>query len=188
MVITIIAVLASFLMPALALAKERTNQEVCLNNLKQWSSALQMYVHDWDEYIPLAMWDNVPSRAWCAKLGPYVDPKVVDQGSSPPGTVGKCPSHRNCPWGPNYISYGWNTDAFGMYFNVAKRLPRVAPDTLVCGDNKDSFWLNRAKTIVRQQSGLDFRHPGGTNVFFIDGHAQTFTDTPPFKYWTVTAD
>lgn len=45
-VITIIAVLAAFLLPALAAAKARAKEVICLNNLKQLDLAAQMYAAD----------------------------------------------------------------------------------------------------------------------------------------------
>jgi prepilin-type N-terminal cleavage/methylation domain-containing protein/prepilin-type processing-associated H-X9-DG protein len=51
-VIAIIAILAAMLLPALARAKERARQAVCLSNLKQWGLSLQMYSPDNNNGIP----------------------------------------------------------------------------------------------------------------------------------------
>jgi len=45
-VIAIIATLAALLLPALAKAKEASHQAICMNNLKQWAIAENLYVDD----------------------------------------------------------------------------------------------------------------------------------------------
>ena len=51
-VIAIIAILASLLLPALSLAKERAKRSECLNNLRQQAIALTLYAQDHDNHIP----------------------------------------------------------------------------------------------------------------------------------------
>jgi prepilin-type N-terminal cleavage/methylation domain-containing protein len=50
-VIAIIAILASMLMPALAGAKKMAKSITCVNNLKQFSTAIVSYVNDYDDYF-----------------------------------------------------------------------------------------------------------------------------------------
>jgi len=51
-VIAIIAILAALLLPALARAKQKGQQAVCLSNLKQIGLAFQIYLGDHDDHFP----------------------------------------------------------------------------------------------------------------------------------------
>ncbi len=60
-VIAIIAILAALLLPALASAKTRAGQAVCLNNGRQIGLAATLYTYDADGRLPLCQnW----GRAW----------------------------------------------------------------------------------------------------------------------------
>ncbi|OGV72542.1 MAG: hypothetical protein A3K19_00895 [Lentisphaerae bacterium RIFOXYB12_FULL_65_16] len=65
-VIAIIAILASLLLPALAMAKEKARKEVCAGNIKQVTSASFMYIDDndgwWLESPPVRADD--PAVGW----------------------------------------------------------------------------------------------------------------------------
>ena len=51
-VIAIIAILASLLLPALASARKKAQNVVCLNNMKQWGLAFRIYVEDNGDRVP----------------------------------------------------------------------------------------------------------------------------------------
>jgi prepilin-type N-terminal cleavage/methylation domain-containing protein/prepilin-type processing-associated H-X9-DG protein len=58
-VIAIIAILAAMLLPALAKAKQRANSTSCLNNLRNISAGLQMYLGDNKDEIPYARLEHL---------------------------------------------------------------------------------------------------------------------------------
>src|SRR5580693_5021295 len=51
-VIAIIAILAAILLPVLARARAKADQITCLNNLKQWGTAMTMYADANNQYYP----------------------------------------------------------------------------------------------------------------------------------------
>jgi prepilin-type N-terminal cleavage/methylation domain-containing protein/prepilin-type processing-associated H-X9-DG protein len=57
-VIAILALLAGFLFPVFAQAREKGRMAVCESNLKQIGTAYMMYVADYDEQFPLAIQDG----------------------------------------------------------------------------------------------------------------------------------
>ncbi len=58
-VIAIIAILAALLLPALARAKTKAIQINCVSNLKQISTALQMYIDDNEDQLPGPLWNGM---------------------------------------------------------------------------------------------------------------------------------
>jgi prepilin-type N-terminal cleavage/methylation domain-containing protein len=57
-VIAIIAILASLLLPALSVSKERAKRTACLNNEKQFLLAINLYAGDNDDKLPPGGTDN----------------------------------------------------------------------------------------------------------------------------------
>ena len=61
-VIAIIAILAGMLLPALAAAREKARRTTCINNLSQFSRAMESYCGDYGSYFP--SWVGVGSNQW----------------------------------------------------------------------------------------------------------------------------
>ena len=57
-VIAIIAILAALLLPALSSAKEKARRSACMNNIRQFIIAAQVYAGDHEDYLPRGGTDN----------------------------------------------------------------------------------------------------------------------------------
>ena len=97
-VISIIAILAGMLLPALAQARNKAKAINCISNLKQWGVACQMYSVDWEYFPPVYNSPNAPSDNtvyWCGKRyaanGKYVQSEGI-LGSYVSKGVERCPS------------------------------------------------------------------------------------------------
>ncbi|HZT44449.1 MAG TPA: prepilin-type N-terminal cleavage/methylation domain-containing protein [Chthonomonadaceae bacterium] len=79
-VIAIIAILAAILFPVFAQAREQARKIVCISNVKQINTAMQMYIQDYDETIPLVGGSPAPGQGfgglgfvtWLDTIQPYV--------------------------------------------------------------------------------------------------------------------
>jgi prepilin-type N-terminal cleavage/methylation domain-containing protein len=75
-VIAIIAILAAMLLPALAKAKSRAQEALCLSNQKQWALAETMYVDDNNQQYP---WPRLESTATVTLPGSEQDTPLWSQ-------------------------------------------------------------------------------------------------------------
>lgn len=107
-VITIIAILAAMLLPALARSKESAHRSTCISNLKQIGQCLQMYTDDYDGAIPpkriadqtdCMIWDGLTGKAF--GLGLTLTRETADIAFCPSADV-------HTPDGPRGISH-WGT-------------------------------------------------------------------------------
>jgi prepilin-type N-terminal cleavage/methylation domain-containing protein/prepilin-type processing-associated H-X9-DG protein len=192
-VIAIIAILAAILFPVFAQAREKARSISCLNNVKQISTGMMMYVQDYDELFPPSWSPDAPQR-WYAKFEPYMrNQKIRD-----------CPSASFKANPTTGGSYGYNRQVFEV-FPLAGVIEPAS--TIVFGDaatiyppaavndRKPETWRERASTDhdfhfptrnpkrnicyrwTTECGGGEYRRPvarhnGGTNFAYADGHAK----------------
>ena len=113
-VIAIIAILASLLLPALSKAKAKVRGAVCLNHLKQWGLATQLYAVDHDDYlVPEGAPNGISTEsAWYINLPrtlgikPYSEMEWRTNASAPLGSsIWVCPANTNRSNGNNLFHY-----------------------------------------------------------------------------------
>ena len=187
--IAIIAILATMLLPALGRAKARSQASVCLNNLKQWGLATQLYAHDNDDYLPPDGTPN-PSLSYSGS-GWYVAlPKILGIPAysemvwrtnavlSPANILWICPSNKRRSNGNNLFHYCLNENVNGTGGTSGKqiRLSTVMKPVL-------TVWLFDSKNLpaVGEQNFVHTNlHSEGAQFAFLDGHASRFKSR---DYW-----
>jgi prepilin-type N-terminal cleavage/methylation domain-containing protein/prepilin-type processing-associated H-X9-DG protein len=92
-VIAIIGILVALLLPAVQAAREAARRMQCVNNLKQWGVAMQLY-HDAHKQLPLGS-RTAPRQTWTMYLWPFIEQVALDSQNEitepfylPPGTIG----------------------------------------------------------------------------------------------------
>lgn len=192
-VIAIIGILGGLMLPALAKAKAQGRGLVCLNHLKQWGLATQLYATDHDDRLPPDgtpnPGDNHTNVGWYiqlpAQLGlaRYHDQLWRTNALAAPGiTVWLCPSNRRRSNGRNLFHYCLNSHVNGTGSEDRPvRLGQLAePSQLVwLFDSKNlpavGYWGYVATNL----------HRGGAQFLFLDGHAARF---PQRDYWDFEVD
>jgi prepilin-type N-terminal cleavage/methylation domain-containing protein len=120
-VIAIIAILAAILFPVFAQAREAARKTSCTSNLRQAATAVLMYVQDYDETFPIALYFGQNGAAPCVEsfykeVLPYQKnadimlcptnkpPTNINQGFALIGLPPLCPSSPPA----NFLSYMFN--------------------------------------------------------------------------------
>ena len=118
-VIAVIALLASMLLPALQEARGMARKAVCISNLKQIGLAFNLYMANWNDWLPYSGGPHVagwPSYGltWDSKLAEIIYGVDIPIGEGLPDWVTEgghhifwCPSQKN-PSSRKYRAYAMN--------------------------------------------------------------------------------
>ncbi|GEM_PF-621475 len=181
-VIAILAMLAGLLLPALSGARERARRTTCMNNLKQFSAAFEMYAEDFYERFPdqpsalyigatnnnfktiYPFYINTTKIFWCPsslnrKLPPPDGP-IEEYHSSPP-------SDNNWSAWKNdwYASYSF---VFGLTTgNKSTKPVPVISDRGIYNTSISTSDLSYPN--LKDCNPLTGNHAWGINVLYIDG-------------------
>jgi len=188
-VIAIIAILASLLLPGVDGVKRKGHAVYCLNNLKQWGLATQLYVVDNNDFLPPEGFGSPTTMSqltngWYFHLptqlgvAPYYQMAWRTNTAIDPGrSTWICPSNPRRSSGFNLFHYCLNENHDGTGANdhptklVAIRKPAVV------------VWLFDSKNIPGV-GPANFVHTNlhnrGAQFTFLDGHAKRFKNV---EYW-----
>jgi len=187
-VITIIAILAGLLLPALSRAKAMAQATACLNNLKQWGLATLLYVTEHNDFLPPEGAPN-PDDAdtnvgWYIQLPQqlalprYHDMPWRTNGTISPGrAVWICPANKRRSNGNNLFHYCLNEHVNG----TGERNRPIRHSTIE--RTAGVVWLFDTKNLPAVgywgfvHTNL---HAAGAQFAFLDGHAARFRNT---AYW-----
>lgn len=173
-VISIIAILAAILLPALRTARDKAKQTACMNNMKQIGLAILMYADDWDDWLPSAQFAN--GKLWYENDSPLY-PYITNLDTQ----LDWCPSGGPERWD----RYGLNVDI--CYFRswgttrYNKLSKYTTPNrTLILNEVKfnpgesASIYCTAYYRVFAgyMASFYAYRHSGGMNVLFLDGHVE----------------
>jgi prepilin-type N-terminal cleavage/methylation domain-containing protein/prepilin-type processing-associated H-X9-DG protein len=197
-VIAIIAILAALLLPALSKAKGTAQGIQCVNNLKQWGLATQLYVTENNDFLPREGIANPPAvpttsshtNNWYCLLPLaiglpwyYANDWRTNAGIEPGHSIWICPSNTRRSNGNNLFHYclndgfdGIGTPPGGTDHADIKLAAIPFPPTVV-------VWLFDSKNLPAwgpENYVHTNLHNHGANFVFLDGHAKQFRFS---EYW-----
>ncbi|HLH81557.1 MAG TPA: prepilin-type N-terminal cleavage/methylation domain-containing protein [Chthonomonas sp.] len=168
-VIAIIAILAAILFPVFAQAREQARKTVCLSNIKQLNTGVQMYMQDYDETIPLLCGSNPGDNStgysfvtWQDTTQPYI--KNYQLLFDPDGFYHGTTIYWGQPGPHQYFDY---ITSYGIMGNIATM-------NMLTGGNFSSW-------ITRNKQWINSFVPPGTQYDGVAGAADLG------GFWTGTA-
>jgi len=190
-VISIIAILASMLLPSLGRAKEKAKATCCMGNLCQLGKGLFMYSDDWGEHFPAEFICSNPQPTLCRCMETYVPCRHVfycpsadafEPGARSTAFAGPADSviNTDANWAASNITY-----KYFSFTNPDLRLQNFPPRVLSTKDDPSrwlmSGWFRRACPIwphCRRKGD----EGGGVLVMRLDTSVNLVTGKPKQSY------
>ena len=199
-VIAIIAILASMLLPALSVAKEKGVRIKCMSNLKQIGLAFQIYAGENNQYLPSY---SANAGTWLWDIPTRTAQFIVDSGGT--RKLLYCPSRFasvkdidlwwNFRSGYTVTAYAWlikrnplfrgpqplydgarGLDLKFLYERIDDGEPSSAEIVVDCviSENGNNFTRIRSGVIDHHSTShlKTDNLPAGGNILFLDGHTQ----------------
>lgn len=195
-VIAIIAILASFLLPALKNARDRAKQTTCANNLKQMGLAIHLYTTDWNDVMPCPTASAFGDAAcWFYAVDPYLL-RIAASGNPTPqqkvATIKQDPiwlsfdSNVRTNWrtikmnrklvgneADGNPSAGINTPAVTPQWRRITDVTKPTTTPLLCDGRMEETSNSIQKSQFEAwETFVGLRHANGANILFVDGHVE----------------
>jgi prepilin-type N-terminal cleavage/methylation domain-containing protein/prepilin-type processing-associated H-X9-DG protein len=195
MVLAMIALLAALLLPGLARAKQKASQASCLDNLKQFGLALQLYSDENDGFYPPNPDDgnSIPGHNWCpgeAGAGDQAEfnPDLLqdDQICLVAPYLGEEKNLWRCPSDLRSGTYtGSNTNLTGMIIPAARTYSMNQAVGTICPGYDQDAGHSGAPTLSVNAPWLDGRETHRRNQpYQTYGKATSYTTLGPADVWT----
>ena len=172
-VIAIISILASFLLPALQRSRAKAHQAVCMSNMKQLGSALQMYFQENDSWFPYLVCNGV--SAWnnfadlIRRFDSYVDSMDVYLC---PGNVGGMKNLDKDVRDDLYDDFSGNGSVVMDYELNGYSHGQTLLDLTTTDLTVPAYLFDHPYA----PSSGDRPHGGGANCLYVDGHVAWLPD------------
>lgn len=177
-VISIIAILASMLLPALRSAQMKAHKALCQSNMRQLHQGTMMYVDDYGMF-PFHT-DRKSYWEWDKKVAPSIDQaRTYTGGADLPG-VFYCPDHEDTN------NYGYPTPGYAIYSNLCGRKLAHVRTPATCMLYVDRFESGGGAHLAlrsRDPEDVGYWHSAQANVAHVDGHVASYRKVPASIYY-----
>jgi prepilin-type processing-associated H-X9-DG protein len=184
----IIGILVGLLLPALARAKSKAGNAVCVNNLRQLGIAVRNYSEDSNSWLPSAeilptepIDPQNPLPRMCDVLASYVGRTPGTNTNA--ATVFKCPDDKVGLFETEGSSYEWNADLNGHRIDETRTanmfLKTVRDGVVVQSTNMVLRFPPETTPLLLDYEDFHPRDPkSGKNVAYMDGHVAVLDVSP----------